>query len=428
MLKPARFRSSFVPTEQVKERPPFWWLRWVPAALLVSVFLYLGYIVGRVAIIPVLASFAIAYVLNPITEQLAKRGFARPLSAILSILVVTLCVVTFFWFVIPDLWQQASGIGDSLFRNFTDANARKIQLKIHQFSPVLDRMIGHRVYLFMRNPSALMETSQAWATGTMGGFLETAATIVDMLVVPFFVFYILVDFPRWRDSTEDLIPQRFRDPFSRLFDEVGRILQSYVLGQILIAMLMGCMYAVGFAFLGVPAWAGIAALSGFLNVIPYVGTISGLLLASGFTLAHGGTLWQVGGVAAIFVAVQCIEGYYLTPRILGGRLRLHPMAVFLTLLIGGKLFGFLGILLAVPVTAVLQVFLKFLREIYKTSYYYHDGDATLEEAPTEAPDVIAKAADNVLAEQVEEQSGEELLSPPKMDDDQAARETISPNV
>jgi predicted PurR-regulated permease PerM len=209
---------------------------------------------------------------------------------------------------------------------------------------------------------------------------------------------------------------------SRLFDEVGRILQSYVLGQLLIASLMGAGYAIGFAMLRVPAWAGLAALAGFLNVVPYVGTASGAILAAGFTLAQYGSWTRVLGVLAVIVAVQCIEGYYLTPRILGGRLRLHPMAVFLALLIAGKLFGFLGILIAIPTTAVLQVFWKFLREIYKGSYFYHAGHAPPAVALSDAQEQVAKAADKVLAEQVSEQKGDELLAPKKAEDDPVARE------
>jgi predicted PurR-regulated permease PerM len=203
---------------------------------------------------------------------------------------------------------------------------------------------------------------------------------------------------------------------------VGRILQSYVLGQLMIAILMGAMYAVGFAALQVPAWAGIAALSGFLNVIPYAGTAFGMVLATGFTFAHSNELWRVFGVIGVFTVVQSIEGYYLTPRILGGRLSLHPMAVFLGLLIGGKLFGFLGVLLAVPFIAVSVVFLKFLREIYKTSDLYRTGAIGPEPAPAPVEEVIAKAADTVLADQVEKQKGDEVLTPTKAEDDRAARE------
>ena len=250
------------------------------------------------------------------------------------------------------------------------------------------------------------EEGNVISTNNGGGgtaILSTLASSLDLLLVPFFVFYILIDFQKWRDSFEDLIPPRFRPPFSRLFDESGRILESYVRGQLLIGSIMALCYAVGFWFLGVPAWAGIALIAGLLNAIPYVGTILGILLAAGFTVAEGGGIWDIAAVLGVFAAVQTLEGYYLTPRILGGRLNLHPMAVFLGLLVGGKLFGLLGFVLAIPAIAVGKVFFKFLRELYEDSHFYHGGKLNPTEAPKEKiEDRIAEAADTVLAEQVAE--------------------------
>lgn len=237
----------------------------------------------------------------------------------------------------------------------------------------------------------------------------TLISSLDLLLVPFFVFYILIDFPKWRDSLEDLIPPRFREPFSRLFDESGRILESFVRGQLLIGLIMAVFYGIGFWFLGVPAWAGIALIAGLLNIIPYFGTLFGLVLAGGFTLANGGTGWDVAAVLGVFVVVQTLEGYVLTPRIIGGRLNLHPMAVFLGLLIGGKLFGLLGIILAIPAIAIGKVFFKFLRELYMASHFYHAGE---HDHPLDAPaenieERIADAAEAVLAEQVSKDVEEE---------------------
>ncbi len=239
--------------------------------------------------------------------------------------------------------------------------------------------------------------------------------LLTCYLVPFFVFYLLIDFRTWRDSSEDLIPPRFRDPFSRLFDESGRILESYVRGQLLIGLIMAVLYAIGFAILRVPAWAGIAALSGLLNTIPYVGTLMGLVLACGLTLANGAGPWHIAAIIGVFVIVQTIEGYFLTPRILGGRLNLHPMAVFLGLLIGGKLFGVLGIILAIPAIAIAKVFFKFLRELYRGSHFYHAGDIHPADAPSEVlEERMAEAAETVLAEQGNEETGAELLSSAKM--------------
>ena len=192
--------------------------------------------------------------------------------------------------------------------------------------PLVDRIAGARMYTFLKSPAALTAAGQRFFTGGLTGIVATAANALDLLIIPFFVYYILIDFDHWRQSFDELLPPRFREPFTRLFD-AWRILQSYVLGQLMIAMITGAMYAVGFALLRVPAWAGLAALSGFLNVIPYVGTGSGLILASGFVFADTGQLWRVFGVIGVFGVVQSVEGYYLTPRILGGRLSLHPMAL-----------------------------------------------------------------------------------------------------
>jgi predicted PurR-regulated permease PerM len=419
-LSPTTITRS--PSVRLGERSPFWWLRWVPACLLTALLLYLVYILGRVAIIPVLASFAIAYVLNPIVEAIENRGFSRLVSASLALLLVSFLILSFVYFVVPDLWDQFVKAAEIVLRAFTEENAQAARREIHKLSPMLDRLIGWRVYRFLRNPDTLIEASQSWMAGGLTDALATAAGFLDLLLIPFFVFYILVDFPNWRDSSEDLIPPRFRQPFSRLFDEVGRILQSYVLGQLMIAIIMGALYGIGFAFFRVPAWPGIAALSGFLNVIPYVGTAAGVILACGFTFASGAGLWRVAGVLMVFVVVQSIEGYYLTPRILGERLKLHPMAVFLGLLIGGKVFGFLGMLLAVPVIATSLVFIKFLREIYKSSEFYQAGEYGPAPAAAQVEEVIAKAADTVLADQVEKQKGDEVLAPAAYEDDLAARE------
>ncbi len=397
---------------------PFWWLRWVPATVCLAVILYFLYVIGTVALIPLVASFALAYLLNPFVQKLEKRGLSRAVAAILTLLGVLLLTATFLTFVIPDLLAHGAEAGQKLTQYFTPENATRQRLYLRRYSPVLDRWVGNRIEQVLRDPMAAIGSPSTWFAGGLSGFLAGAIASLDLLLVPFFVFYLLLDFGNWRGGLEDLIPPRFREPFRRLFDEVGRILEAFVRGQLMIAGCMAVLYAIGFAALGVPAWAGIAALAGVLNAIPYVGTASGLVLATGFTLADGGGLWRVAGVVGVFVAVQCVEGYYLTPRILGARLNLHPMAVFLGLLIGGKLFGLLGVILVIPVIAVGKVFLMFFRELYKGSHFYHKSALSLAEAPSLVlEERLAEAADMVLAEQVSASTGHELLTPERQDDD-----------
>jgi predicted PurR-regulated permease PerM len=131
-----------------------------------------------------------------------------------------------------------------------------------------------------------------------------------------------------------------------------------------------------------------------------VGTGLGLFLALIFTLTDSGLSWRLAGVLGVFTFVQVIEGYFLTPRIIGTRLSLHPMAVFLGLLVSGKLFGLLGVILAVPTIAVGKVFFLFFRELYQGSHFYHAGNIHPAEAPSEIlEERLAEAADTVLSEQ-----------------------------
>jgi predicted PurR-regulated permease PerM len=423
MIDLKRTTAPLVSPQTPPQRSPFWWLRWVPTVIFLVLILDLIYIIGSVAIVPVLASFAMAYLLNPLVTFFEKRGVSRAISAFAALTIVTLAVIGFLTFVIPDLWEQSISAGQKVMTYMTPDNAKRQRAALKRYSPVLERMAGAKLEQFISDPASVIGSPSTWYAGGLSEFLSTAGTLFDLFLIPFFVYYILVDFRTWRDSLEDMIPPRFRDPFSRLFDEVGRILASYVRGQLLIGGVMGAMYAAGFVALRVPAWAGIAALAGFLNAIPYVGTILGLVLATGFTLADGGGVWRVAGVVSVFVVVQSIEGYYLTPRILGGRLSLHPMAVFLGLLIGGKLFGLLGIILAVPTIAVAKVFIKFFRELYKASHFYHAGDIAPQDAPSPMlEDRIADAADTVLAEQVSAETGDELFAPDAIDDDPIARD------
>jgi predicted PurR-regulated permease PerM len=386
-------QNSF-PKRSPASRNPFWWLRWVPTIVLIFLALKFLYLFFSMALVPILASLALAYMLNPLVTTLVKRGLTRSLATICTLALVTLAGVAVLKFVIPDLMEQGVIASQNLLRTFTPENAAQHRATFRRYSPVLDRLMGNRLEQALRNPVEAIGSPAAWMAGGLSGFLATAVASLDLLLVP------LLDFSGWRRQGEELIPPRFRDTFRRLFDEVGKILETYVRGQLLISLIMVGLYGVAFALLDVPAWAGIAILAGLLNIIPYVGTGLGLFLALIFTLTDSGLSWRLAGVLGVFTFVQVIEGYFLTPRIIGTRLSLHPMAVFLGLLVSGKLFGLLGVILAVPTIAVGKVFFLFFRELYQGSHFYHAGNIHPAEAPSEIlEERLAEAADTVLSEQ-----------------------------
>lgn len=393
---------------------PLWWMRWVPAVALLLFVAWLLYVFGRVALVPLLTSFAIAYLLNPIVCRLEARGVGRSVAALLAMLVVGGAFVALFAFVIPELWRETMEAGQQVTATLSSDNVGRLRERLAAVSPALDRLVGARLEGLARDPSTLLGGAGQWFAGALTGVLSTAAASLDFLLVPFFVFYILIDFPSWRGSLESLIPPRYQPALHPLFDEVGRILEAYVTGQLLVALCMAVLYAIGFWLLDVPAWAGIAAISGLLNAVPYIGTAIGLVLALTFTFADGAGLWRLGGVVGVFVLVQNVEGFFLTPRILGGRLQLHPMAVFLGILIGGNLFGLLGILLAIPTIAVAKVLAKFARELYLGSRFYRGADDSVTNASLAAR--VTSASRQVMRQQRRASSGDELLAP---EDDRA---------
>lgn len=137
--------------------------------------------------------------------------------------------------------------------------------------------------------------------------------------------------------------------------DVGRTLGGYIAGQVKIASILACLYSIGYAVSGVPFWLLLGCMSGALNMIPVAGSLIGVLLTAYAVLLNDGTMWNYAGVLITFVLVQGLEGFWLTPRILGKRVGLSPLYVFLAVLIGGIMFGPIGVLLAVPALAVIAV-------------------------------------------------------------------------
>lgn len=140
-----------------------------------------------------------------------------------------------------------------------------------------------------------------------------------------------------------------------MLGDVGRTLSGYVAGQAKVSAVLGCLYAIGYALSGVPFWFILGFLSGALNIIPFVGSLIGLAITAYAVLLNDGRLANYVGVLVTFVLVQGLEGFWLTPRILGRRVGLSPLYVFLAVLAGGAMFGPLGVLFAVPVLAVVAV-------------------------------------------------------------------------
>ena len=197
-------------------------------------------------------------------------------------------------------------------------------------------------------------------------------TLLNLLLLPVFTYYLLRD---WDDLLADgfeLIPHNIRPVASKTLGEVNTRLNAFIIGQIKVCLALAVLYTIGLLLVGIDLAIPIGVLSGLLFVIPYVGTVFGILTAGILALINFGVDWHILGVFAVFGISQTIEGYYLTPKIIGESVGLSPMVVMIALIVGASFMGIWGMLIAIPVTAVLSVLAAEWLDRYKRSDTFLD--------------------------------------------------------
>jgi predicted PurR-regulated permease PerM len=198
-------------------------------------------------------------------------------------------------------------------------------------------------------------------------------------VIPILAFYLLADFDEILRRSADWIPPRHRAYVVEKGRTANRLISGFLRGQLTVAAVLGVLYAVGFSAIGIDLAVGVGLLGGALSLVPYLGGAVAVLASSVLAILEFGFDWHLAAVLGWYVAVQTFEGFLLTPRIVGESVGLHPGVVIVALLIGGDLFGFLGLLVAVPLAAVVKVFVDEGLELYRRSSFFGDG-------PTEGGD------------------------------------------
>lgn len=361
-------------------RTPIEWMRWIPFALLVLVVCVAIFIGARIILIPMLCSLALAYLLAPVVAWFERRGWSRSSSVLLTISGATMILILILIFILPGFWGQLIKTLDQARKLAGDkAQINTLVEKIKPISPPVYDLLQSKIKGL--GDSDLIERvfslAGDWLQRGVFKLVDVTASLLDLLLIPFFVYYLLVDYRAMRARLDLLIPPRHRAVAATLITRFNFVISSYVRNQLVIALVMGLLYSIGFAIARVPLALSIGLLSGLLNFIPYLGTLTGLTLSLSFVALDGGGLARILGVVAVFIIVQSVEGYYLTPKLLGGSLDLHPMWVLVGLMIGGSLFGILGIILAVPVIAIAKVALDFLADLYQQSDFYRGSGLEL---------------------------------------------------
>ena len=385
----SRLEDRLDPRVEPGALSPISWMRWIPATLLVLVLGGLVLFGAQIVLVPLLASVALAYLLAPFAGWFERRGWSRTTASLLTVTGVALVIALALIFLVPSIWGQLLKSYDQGRALLADqARVEYALSRIRQASPALSQYVDQAVGSF-RDPARQAEFRAivfGWMRSGLFGLVNLTASIIDLLLIPFFVFYLLSDYRQVRTRIEQVIPPRHRTIASDLIGQLSRVLSTYVRNQMLISLTMGVLYALGFMLLRVPLGLTVGLLAGLLNFVPYLGTLTGLILSLAFVVLDGAGLGRTLGVLGVFAAVQAFEGYFLTPKFLGTSLNLHPMWVLVGLMIGGNLFGLLGIILAVPVIATGKVIFNFFETAYQQSDFYRSSGSELltgEGAPIE---------------------------------------------
>jgi len=319
---------------------------------------------------PFLVGAVLAYALHPAVERLARRGVPRLLAVvwvevtvILALFLVLLLIVPILSKEIPLLREQIPLLADRLNRSLAPWLAQygvNVSLDIESIKAFVIKYLDANVEEWL---------ARLLSSARIGGSI-VLAVVGNAVLVPVVLFFLLMDWPRVVARAQSLVPPRLRPSFDDFMDDCDHVLGQYLRGQLLVMISMAVFYSAGLALLGFDLAVPVGVFTGLAMFIPYLGFGFGMLLALLAGILQFPGAYGVLAVAAVYGVGQLLEGLYLTPRLVGERIGLSPLAVIFALLAFGHLFGFAGVLVALPVSAVLVVAVGRLRGLYLQSRLY----------------------------------------------------------
>jgi len=344
-----------------------------------AVFFVMLWAMGGV-ILPFLVGGAMAYFLDPLADRLTKMGMSRVTATSVITLVAVMILVLLILAVIPTLVNQLSG----LVAKAPEYSQRLQGFLVERFPDLQDSTSVIRQTM-AKIGTAIQSKGAELAEGVLASILSVLNAVVFLLVVPVVAFYLLLDWDRMIARIDSLLPRDHAPVVRRLGREIDDVLSAFVRGQLSVCLVMGIYYAVALMAAGLQFGLVVGAIAGTITFIPYVGALVGGALAIGLALFQfWGEWFSVGLVVAIFAAGQFIEGNILTPKMVGESVGLHPVWLLFALSAFGTVFGFVGMLVAVPVAASIGVLTRFAIAQYQQSLLYQ-GVSGREAAGAGAP-------------------------------------------
>jgi predicted PurR-regulated permease PerM len=321
--------------------------------------------------LPFVAGLGLAYLLNPLANRLQRLGMGRVVASLVIVGIVVLGIVVLMVLIAPIMFNQLA----SLLENVPGYMRRLQQILTERAQPWLSRTMGVHLPSSDVAVGDFVQEGVGWLTAFLRSLWSGGQALISIfsliVVTPVVTFYLLCDWPRLIAAVDGWVPVKSRDTVRALAREIDAALSGFVRGQTLVCLLLGSYYAIGLSLAGLHFGLLIGLLAGLISFIPYIGSMTGLVLAIGVAIAQFWPEWTgVALVLAIFLFGQFIEGNILSPKLVGASVGLHPLWLIFALFAFGYLFGFLGLLIAVPVAAALGVLIRFAMRQYLASPIY----------------------------------------------------------
>lgn len=334
-------------------------------AIAAAVFFVTLWYLGGV-MLPFLVGGAVAYFLDPIADRLQKFGLSRVLASVVISLLAFVLVVLLVLAVIPVLIQQLAAL-----INAAPAMSTQFQsFLVSRFPDLTDSTSVMRTTL-AEIAQAIQARGAALAQGVISSLFGVVSWLLFIVVVPVVAFYLLMDWDYMIERIDQLLPREHAPVIRKLAREVDIVLAGFVRGQITVCLTLAIYYASALMLAGLQFGLVIGAIAGAITVIPYIGALVGGVLAIGLAFYQFWGDWMaIGTIAAIFAFGQFMEGNVLTPRLVGKSVGLHPVWLIFALSLFGGLFGFAGMLVAVPLSAAIGVVARFGIGQYQQSLLY----------------------------------------------------------
>ncbi len=320
---------------------------------------------------PFLVAGLLAYLSDPLVNKLSRTWFPRTGAVIIVFIGIFIAILLLVLMLVPILERQ-----------FTVLIAKLPQLLLWIQQTVVPWFHRHfdmvDAWDFNAFRTALTEHWQqagnvaAAVVKTITYSGHTVITwLLNLFLIPVVTFYLLRDWDLVVREAKLLIPRKTEPLIIRLFNECNEVLGAFFRGQLVVMLVLGLVYALGLWFCGIEVALLVGILSGLLSIVPYLGFIVGILTASIAALIQYQDAIHVVYVLIVYIIGHIIEGFILTPWLVGDKIGLHPVAVIFAILAGGQLFGFIGVLVALPVAAVIMVLVRYLKQQYTQSQLYH---------------------------------------------------------